>query len=161
VLEDYEVISIADRATRVQVLKYEAYHNSEVAQFLLERAVGNRTIGHQFFWHLQVSQPTVWSESSNSQSSLLFSIVPDSIGALTSVLLGISRYVSRRYSLGVVMHIKADDCQCSMHNTNPWPYSAISRFPTQIVALLRESRPTFAFSTNIASSSIRPVSCIP
>lgn len=39
---------------RVQVLKYEAYHNSEVAQFLLERAVGNRTIGHQFFWHLQV-----------------------------------------------------------------------------------------------------------
>jgi hypothetical protein len=37
-----------------QVLKYEPYHDSALARFLLSRAVGNPPlIGHLFFWHLR------------------------------------------------------------------------------------------------------------
>jgi len=37
-----------------QVLKYEPYHDSPLARFLLQRALGNRsTIGHALFWNLQ------------------------------------------------------------------------------------------------------------
>jgi hypothetical protein len=38
----------------VQVLKYEHYHDSPLARFLLQRAIKNRVmIGHALFWHLQ------------------------------------------------------------------------------------------------------------
>jgi hypothetical protein len=37
----------------VQVLKYEPYHDSALARFLLRRALTNKTIGHQFFWYLK------------------------------------------------------------------------------------------------------------
>ncbi|KAL6051806.1 Phosphatidylinositol 4,5-bisphosphate 3-kinase catalytic subunit gamma isoform [Balamuthia mandrillaris] len=38
----------------VQVLKYEPYHYSELARFLLERSLRSLiAIGHHFFWHLQ------------------------------------------------------------------------------------------------------------
>lgn len=37
----------------VQVLKYEPYHDSALARFLLQRALSNRQlVGHAFFWHL-------------------------------------------------------------------------------------------------------------
>jgi hypothetical protein len=37
-----------------QVLKYEPYHDSALARFLLKRALNNRTrIGHDFFWYLK------------------------------------------------------------------------------------------------------------
>lgn len=37
-----------------QVLKYEPYHDSPLAQFLTERALANRhRIGHIFFWYLR------------------------------------------------------------------------------------------------------------
>jgi len=38
----------------VQVLKYESYHFSPIACFLLERALQSRlTVGHSLFWHLK------------------------------------------------------------------------------------------------------------
>jgi phosphatidylinositol-4,5-bisphosphate 3-kinase len=38
----------------VQALKYEPYHDSALARFLLCRALSNRRrVGHAFFWHLQ------------------------------------------------------------------------------------------------------------
>eukprot|EP01063_Lacrimia_lanifica_P008012 TRINITY_DN1514_c0_g2_i1.p1 TRINITY_DN1514_c0_g2~~TRINITY_DN1514_c0_g2_i1.p1 ORF type:complete len:1150 (+),score=399.61 TRINITY_DN1514_c0_g2_i1:130-3579(+) len=38
----------------VQVLKYEPYHNSAVARFLLKRSIANpHQIGHPVFWHLK------------------------------------------------------------------------------------------------------------
>jgi len=37
----------------VQVLKYEPYHDSALARFLLRRALLNRTIGHSLFWFLK------------------------------------------------------------------------------------------------------------
>lgn len=38
----------------VQVLKYEPYHYSALAHFLLQRALRNRRIvGHYFFWYLK------------------------------------------------------------------------------------------------------------
>jgi len=38
-----------------QVLKYEPYHYSDLAAFLIERGLQNRvTIGHYLFWHLEV-----------------------------------------------------------------------------------------------------------
>ncbi|XP_032818129.1 phosphatidylinositol 4,5-bisphosphate 3-kinase catalytic subunit delta isoform [Petromyzon marinus] len=37
----------------VQVLKYEPYLDSDLAKFLLERALANRCIGHFLFWHLR------------------------------------------------------------------------------------------------------------
>eukprot|EP01061_Rhynchopus_euleeides_P011053 TRINITY_DN20639_c0_g1_i1.p1 TRINITY_DN20639_c0_g1~~TRINITY_DN20639_c0_g1_i1.p1 ORF type:complete len:1020 (+),score=371.91 TRINITY_DN20639_c0_g1_i1:7-3066(+) len=46
----------------VQVLKYEPYHYSALARFLLKRSVGNPyQIGHAIFWHLkaEMSNPAV------------------------------------------------------------------------------------------------------
>ena len=37
----------------VQVIKCEPYHISGIADFLLEKALANARIGHQFFWHLK------------------------------------------------------------------------------------------------------------
>eukprot|EP01132_Coremiostelium_polycephalum_P002582 gene2582-3199_t len=37
----------------VQVLKYEPYHDSSLARFLLKKAILNRNIGHSFFWYLK------------------------------------------------------------------------------------------------------------
>ncbi|KYQ96905.1 phosphatidylinositol-4 [Tieghemostelium lacteum] len=37
----------------VQVLKYEPYHDSKLARFLLKKAILNRNIGHSFFWYLK------------------------------------------------------------------------------------------------------------
>eukprot|EP01114_Cavostelium_apophysatum_P016118 TRINITY_DN4532_c0_g2_i2.p1 TRINITY_DN4532_c0_g2~~TRINITY_DN4532_c0_g2_i2.p1 ORF type:complete len:1434 (+),score=438.70 TRINITY_DN4532_c0_g2_i2:87-4388(+) len=37
----------------VQVLKYEPYHDSSLARFLLRRSLRNRRIGHSFFWYLK------------------------------------------------------------------------------------------------------------
>ena len=37
----------------VQSLKYEPYLKSPLAMFLLRRALGNRLVGHFFFWHLR------------------------------------------------------------------------------------------------------------
>jgi phosphatidylinositol-4,5-bisphosphate 3-kinase len=36
-----------------QALKYEPYHDSALAMFLLQRACGSRRIGHRFFWYLK------------------------------------------------------------------------------------------------------------
>jgi hypothetical protein len=36
-----------------QALKYEPYHQSALAHFLLQRALKNRLIGHRFFWYLK------------------------------------------------------------------------------------------------------------
>lgn len=37
----------------VQVLRYEPYYDCALTHFLLERAQGNRKIGHFLFWHLR------------------------------------------------------------------------------------------------------------
>jgi len=37
----------------VQVIKYEAYHDSPIARMLVERATMSPTIGHKLFWHLK------------------------------------------------------------------------------------------------------------
>lgn len=37
----------------VQVLKYEPYHDSALARFLLRRALGNTIVGHQLVWFLR------------------------------------------------------------------------------------------------------------
>ena len=37
----------------VQVLKYESYLDSELVTFLLQRALLNQHIGHNFFWLLR------------------------------------------------------------------------------------------------------------
>ena len=38
----------------VQALKYELFHHSPLAEFLLEKALGNtRVVGHAFFWALK------------------------------------------------------------------------------------------------------------
>jgi len=37
----------------VTALKYELYHDSPLAQFLLTRALQDKKIGHRFFWHLK------------------------------------------------------------------------------------------------------------
>eukprot|EP00697_Spironema_sp_BW2_P006825 gnl/Spiro4/20975_TR10223_c0_g1_i1.p1 gnl/Spiro4/20975_TR10223_c0_g1~~gnl/Spiro4/20975_TR10223_c0_g1_i1.p1 ORF type:complete len:585 (-),score=5.77 gnl/Spiro4/20975_TR10223_c0_g1_i1:8-1564(-) len=36
-----------------QVLKYEPYHDSALARFLVKRALGSKEIGHNFFWFLK------------------------------------------------------------------------------------------------------------
>uniref|UniRef100_A0A8C9Q1B3 phosphatidylinositol-4,5-bisphosphate 3-kinase n=1 Tax=Spermophilus dauricus TaxID=99837 RepID=A0A8C9Q1B3_SPEDA len=40
----------------VQVLKYKSYLDCELTQFLLDRALANRKIGHFLFWHLRYSE---------------------------------------------------------------------------------------------------------
>lgn len=37
----------------VQVLRYEPYYDCALTHFLLDRAQGNRKIGHFLFWHLR------------------------------------------------------------------------------------------------------------
>ena len=37
----------------VQVLKFESYHDSALARFLLERALKSKTVGHYFYWFLR------------------------------------------------------------------------------------------------------------
>lgn len=45
----------------VQVLRYEPYYDCALTRFLLERAMGNRKIGHFLFWHLrsEIHMPAV------------------------------------------------------------------------------------------------------
>ncbi|XP_041850415.1 phosphatidylinositol 4,5-bisphosphate 3-kinase catalytic subunit beta isoform [Melanotaenia boesemani] len=45
----------------VQVLRYEPYYDCALTHFLLERAQGNRYIGHFLFWHLrsEIHMPAV------------------------------------------------------------------------------------------------------
>ena len=45
----------------VQTLKYEPYLDNELARFLLKRALGNKKIGHFFFWHLkaEMNDPSI------------------------------------------------------------------------------------------------------
>jgi phosphatidylinositol-4,5-bisphosphate 3-kinase len=40
----------------LKVLKYELFHNSPLARFLLKRAWLSPTIGHALFWHLKADQ---------------------------------------------------------------------------------------------------------
>jgi hypothetical protein len=44
-----------------QALKYEPYHDSALAMFLLQRACGSRKVGHRFFWYLkaEVHEPEI------------------------------------------------------------------------------------------------------
>jgi len=51
VLYDSDVLDLLLQL--VQSLKYEPYIQSPLARFILERALGNRLIGHYFFWHLR------------------------------------------------------------------------------------------------------------
>ena len=44
----------------VQVLRYEPYYDCALTHFLLERAQGNRKIGHFLFWHLRCVQTQVF-----------------------------------------------------------------------------------------------------
>ena len=46
----------------VQALKYEQFHHSPLAEFLLEKSLANtRVVGHAFFWALRacLSRPKV------------------------------------------------------------------------------------------------------
>ena len=46
----------------VQALKYELFHHSPLAEFLLEKAVNNtRVVGHAFYWALKacLARPVV------------------------------------------------------------------------------------------------------
>ncbi len=44
----------------VQALKYELFHHSPLAEFLLERALKNlRVVGHAFYWALKAN---LWCE---------------------------------------------------------------------------------------------------
>lgn len=51
-LSDEELLDYLLQLT--QVLKYESYHDSALARFLIKRSLRNRTIGHFFFWYLKV-----------------------------------------------------------------------------------------------------------
>lgn len=53
-LSDEELLDYLLQLT--QVLKYESFHDSPLARFLLRRALRNKTIGHYFFWYLKVIQ---------------------------------------------------------------------------------------------------------
>ena len=44
----------------VQVLKFESYLDCALGQFLLRRALSNKTIGHFFFWHLRYVDRVCW-----------------------------------------------------------------------------------------------------
>ena len=37
----------------LQALKFEPYHDSLLARFLLQRALSNKRVGHFFFWYLR------------------------------------------------------------------------------------------------------------
>ena len=37
----------------LQALKFELHHDSDLARFLLDRALRNKRIGHFFFWYLK------------------------------------------------------------------------------------------------------------
>eukprot|EP00163_Fabomonas_tropica_P026300 TRINITY_DN477_c0_g1_i2.p1 TRINITY_DN477_c0_g1~~TRINITY_DN477_c0_g1_i2.p1 ORF type:complete len:1361 (-),score=382.34 TRINITY_DN477_c0_g1_i2:229-4311(-) len=51
-MEDFDLAVVILQLT--QVLKYEAYHDSALARFLMMRALRNPAdIGHLFFWHLK------------------------------------------------------------------------------------------------------------
>lgn len=51
-MPDYELANVLLQL--VQVLKYEPYHYSSLARFLLRRALQSpQVIGHEFFWHLK------------------------------------------------------------------------------------------------------------
>jgi hypothetical protein len=44
----------------VQALKYELFHHSPLAEFLLEKALKNlRVVGHAFYWALKAN---LWCE---------------------------------------------------------------------------------------------------
>eukprot|EP00834_Sanchytrium_tribonematis_P004312 NODE_205_length_12934_cov_1.115933.p1 type:complete len:1785 gc:universal NODE_205_length_12934_cov_1.115933:7129-12483(+) len=50
-LGDYQLVDLMLQLT--QALKYEPRLDSELARFLLKRAVLNKSIGHRFFWYLK------------------------------------------------------------------------------------------------------------
>eukprot|EP01130_Rhizamoeba_saxonica_P012642 TRINITY_DN5362_c0_g2_i1.p1 TRINITY_DN5362_c0_g2~~TRINITY_DN5362_c0_g2_i1.p1 ORF type:complete len:1067 (-),score=251.23 TRINITY_DN5362_c0_g2_i1:70-3270(-) len=61
-VREYAVEKISELSTEnlmdillqlVQVLKYEPYHDSALARFLIKRSINNQTIAHHFFWCLK------------------------------------------------------------------------------------------------------------
>ncbi len=42
----------------VQVLKFEPYHDSALARFLLKRALQSKVLGHYFYWYLRSEMDT-------------------------------------------------------------------------------------------------------
>ena len=42
----------------VQVLKFEPYHDSALARYLLSRALQSKRIGHFFYWYLRSEMDT-------------------------------------------------------------------------------------------------------
>jgi len=50
-LKDFELLDYLLQL--VQVIKYEPYHDNSLSRFLLERALINPTVGHNFFWYLK------------------------------------------------------------------------------------------------------------
>eukprot|EP01087_Luapelamoeba_hula_P015284 TRINITY_DN4549_c1_g1_i3.p1 TRINITY_DN4549_c1_g1~~TRINITY_DN4549_c1_g1_i3.p1 ORF type:complete len:1541 (-),score=187.61 TRINITY_DN4549_c1_g1_i3:661-5283(-) len=66
-LPDQELVDFLPQLT--QVIKYEPYHDSALARFLISRALKSRNlIGHAFFWHLQ-------AELQNSSISERYSLL--------------------------------------------------------------------------------------
>ena len=54
----------------VQALKYELFHHSPLAEFLLEKAIANtRVVGHAFFWALKacLARPELPSDAMESK----------------------------------------------------------------------------------------------
>lgn len=59
-LNDSEIALIMPQL--VQALKYELFHHSPLAEFLLEKAIKNlRVVGHAFYWALKAN---LWCEIS-------------------------------------------------------------------------------------------------
>ena len=52
----------------VQVLKFEPFHNNALVEYLLEKALLNRKIGHYFFWYMK-------AEMSNAAIALRFGLI--------------------------------------------------------------------------------------
>ena len=53
-LEKFTDVQLTDYLLQLtQVLKYEPYHDSALARFLLKRALGCKELGHMFFWFLK------------------------------------------------------------------------------------------------------------
>lgn len=95
----------------VQALKYELFHHSPLAEFLLEKALKNlRVVGHAFYWALKAN---LWCEQSLERLFLILERFLMCCGGFKNDLLRQNLVNESLIKLSAFVNNKLDNEKCS------------------------------------------------
>lgn len=95
----------------VQALKYELFHHSPLAEFLLEKAIKNlRVVGHAFFWALKAN---LWCDQSLERLFVILERFLMCCGGFKNDLLRQNLVNESLIKLSAFVNNKLDNEKCS------------------------------------------------